>query len=46
MDLVVYTPQEVERGKKSAVSFVSTVLREGKTVYVRRAIPMIGTPLP
>ena len=35
MDLVVYTPQEIERGKKSPVSFVSTVLREGKTLYVR-----------
>jgi predicted nucleotidyltransferase len=36
MDLVVYTPQEFERGKRSPVSFVSTVLREGKTLYVRR----------
>ncbi len=36
MDLIVYTPEEVERGKKSPVSFVSTVLREGKTLYVRR----------
>ena len=35
MDLVVYTPQEIERGKKSSVSFVSAVLREGKTLYVR-----------
>ena len=35
MDLVVYTPAEVERGKQSPLSFVSTVLREGKTVYVR-----------
>jgi len=35
MDLVVYTPQEIERGKRSPVSFVSTVLREGKTLYVR-----------
>lgn len=36
MDLLVYTPQEVERGKRSPISFVSTVLREGKTLYVRR----------
>lgn len=36
MDLVVYTPQEIEKGKKSKVSFVSTVLQEGKTLYVRR----------
>ena len=36
MDLIVYTPEELERGKRSPVSFVSTVLREGKTLYVRR----------
>jgi len=36
MDIVVYTPQEVEDGKKSALTFVSTVLREGKTLYERR----------
>ena len=35
MDLLVYTPKEIERGKRSPVSFVSTVLREGKTLYVR-----------
>ncbi len=37
MDLLVYTPEEVEAGKKTPLSFVSTVLREGKTVYVQRA---------
>ena len=37
MDLVVYTPEEVERGKLSPLSFVSSVLREGRTVYVRGA---------
>ena len=44
MDLIVYTPEEVERGKQSPLSFVSTVLREGKTVYVRgnRACPTMG----
>ena len=36
MDLVVYTPYEVEKGMGSPVSFVSHVLREGKTIYVRR----------
>jgi len=36
MDIVVYTPQEIENGKKSPLSFVSTVLREGKTLYVGR----------
>ena len=35
MDLIVYTPEEVERGKQSPLSFVSNVLREGKTVYDR-----------
>lgn len=35
MDLLVYTPEEVERAKTS-VSFISTILNEGKTVYVRR----------
>lgn len=36
MDLIVYTPQEIEKGKKSPVSFVSRVLREGEVVYDRR----------
>ena len=36
MDIVVYTPGEVEEGKKSALTFVSTVLREGKKLYERR----------
>ena len=35
MDIICYTPQEIEKGKKSFLSFVSTVLREGKTLYVR-----------
>ena len=36
MDLLVYTPQEVEKGKRSDVTFISMVLKEGKTLYVRR----------
>ena len=36
MDLLIYTPQEIERGKKSKLSFISAVFREGKTLYVRR----------
>jgi predicted nucleotidyltransferase len=36
MDIVVYTPQEMEEGKKSPLTFVSTVVREGKTLYERR----------
>lgn len=36
LDLLVYTPQEIEKGKKTSVSFVSQVLREGKILYVRR----------
>jgi len=35
MDLIVYTPEEIEQGKLSPLSFVATVLREGKTVYDR-----------
>ncbi len=36
MDLLVYTPEEVEAGKQTPLSFVSAVLREGKVVYERR----------
>ena len=36
MDILVYTPQEVEKAKKSPVTFVSMILKEGKTLYVRR----------
>lgn len=35
LDIIVYTPDEVSRGSRTPVSFVSQVLREGKTVYVR-----------
>jgi len=35
MDLVVYTPEEIEKGKQSPISFVSQVLREGEVVYAR-----------
>ncbi len=35
MDILVYTPQEVEEETKSPLSFVSTVLKEGKKVYER-----------
>lgn len=37
MDLLVYTPQEIEKGKRSPASFVSSVLREGKILYVRKS---------
>jgi len=36
MDIMVYTPQEMEEGKKSALTSVSTVLREGTTLYEHR----------
>ena len=36
MDLLVYTPGEIKKGRRSPVSFVSQVLREGKTLYVGR----------
>ncbi len=35
MDLLVYTPQEFDQARRMPLSFVSTVLREGKTVYAR-----------
>jgi len=35
MDLLVYTPEEIERAESSDMSFVATILREGKTVYAR-----------
>jgi hypothetical protein len=34
MDIIVYTPQEIEKAKRSPISFVSNVLREGKTLYI------------
>lgn len=39
MDILVYTPAEIEKGRKCSQSFISTVLREGKTVYARRRNP-------
>jgi len=33
MDIIVYTPQEIEKARKSPISFVSNVLREGKSLY-------------
>jgi predicted nucleotidyltransferase len=36
MDILVYTPAEIEKGRRISQSFVSTVLQEGKTVYAKR----------
>ncbi|TVQ82780.1 MAG: nucleotidyltransferase domain-containing protein [Bacteroidetes bacterium] len=36
MDLIVYTPNEVEREKDEKYSFVYEVLNSGKTVYERK----------
>lgn len=36
MDLLVYTPEEIEQGKRSPISFVSRALRDGEVIYVRR----------
>jgi len=33
MDILVYTPQEVEEESKFKLSFISRVLREGKRLY-------------
>jgi len=35
VDLLVYTPKEIDKWKDCPVSFIAGVLREGKTVYVR-----------
>ena len=35
MDLLVYTPQEFEQARQLPLSFISTVVREGKTLYAR-----------
>ena len=36
MDILVYTPQEMDRALRTPSSFVSCVMREGKIIYVRR----------
>lgn len=36
MDIVVYTPEEIKKGERTPVSFVSSVLKDGKTVYERK----------
>jgi len=33
MDILVYTPKEVEKESQFELSFISTVLREGKKLY-------------
>jgi predicted nucleotidyltransferase len=33
MDILVYTPREVEKESEFELSFISTVLREGKKIY-------------
>lgn len=35
MDLIVYTPEEIAEGRRTPLSFVSTVLREGRMLYER-----------
>ncbi|MCK4304584.1 MAG: nucleotidyltransferase domain-containing protein [Candidatus Eisenbacteria sp.] len=37
MDLIVYTPEEIERGLRSDLSFIANALREGKVLYERRS---------
>lgn len=34
MDILVYTPEEVDRQSKDPTSFISTVLAKGKDLYV------------
>lgn len=37
IDLIVYTPKEIEESKKNKYSFVFEVLNTGKTIYERPA---------
>jgi len=35
MDLLVYTPQEIQKAAESPFSFISETLKEGVVVYAR-----------
>jgi hypothetical protein len=35
MDVVVYTPEEVDYWRRAAASLVASVLKEGKVLYER-----------
>ena len=32
-DIIVYTPQEVEKWKDASVAFITTIMRTGKVIY-------------
>ncbi len=36
IDILVYTPREIEEMKKGHNSFIETILREGKVLYERK----------
>lgn len=33
MDILVYTPAEIQESSKSPLSFISTIIQQGKTLY-------------
>ena len=35
LDILVYTPAEIDRAMRTDVSFISQAMHEGKTLYVR-----------
>ena len=35
MDILVYTPEEIEQDREIPLSFVASVIKEGKVVYAR-----------
>ena len=35
MDILVYTPEEVKQDSSNPLSFIASVMKEGKIVYVR-----------
>ncbi len=41
-DVVVWTPQEIEAWSRVPSAFITTVLREGKTLYARSTRPCAG----
>jgi hypothetical protein len=42
MDILVYTPREVESGVRAPSSFVARVMAEGKEVYIGRVVCRLG----
>jgi len=44
MDIIVYTPEEIEDWRQVPQAFVTTALREGKVLYEDDALPSWSVP--